>query len=166
MESGTPFWEGDAAGAFGPLQNPPSSPDRLEHSGPYFLGTPSCHGRTRSLGPRVFSSSSLPVVVSALQVSSAFPFRLSLYVQQMDHTMNHSPNLGSIRQDQGLIQSLKSKALDRLSLVFGSPDAAPFPAHRNRLPQINPFSFLWFFHIFYPRSPRAPSVGRCPGGWL
>ena len=77
----------------------------------------------------------------------------------MDHPINHSSNFGSIRQDEGLIQSLEPKALDSLSLVFGPSDPAPFPPDCNRLLLFDLFSFLRFFHASYPEPLREPLVG-------
>ena len=73
--------------------------------------------------------------------------------------MNHSPNLRSIRQDKDLIQSLESKALDGLPLIFGPSDPTPFPPECNRLFLGVPFSFLWFFHASFPKPPQEPLVG-------
>ena len=158
MESGTPFLEGGAARASALLQNPPSFPHQIEHSGPWPLGMLSCHGRTQCLDPHVSSFSLLPWVVSVLPVSSPFPFKSFHDFQQMNHVINHSPNLGPIRQDEGLIQSLESKALDGLSLVFRSSDHALSPSDRNRFLR-KAFSFLWLFHASFPRPPQEPSAG-------
>ena len=156
MESETPFLEGAAGAAFALLQNLPSSPAQLEHSDLCFLGMQSFRGRIQSLGPRVSSSSLLPLVVSVLPISSAFPFRSFDHFNQMDHPMNHPSDLGPIRQDEGLIESLESKALNRHSLVFGSSDHTPFPPDRNRLLLVDRFSSLCFFHASFPKPPQQP----------
>jgi hypothetical protein len=70
--------------------------------------------------------------------------------------MNHPPYLGSIRQDEGLMESLESKALNGHSLVFRSSDHTPFPPDRNCLLLAEPFSSLCFFHASFPKPPQEP----------
>ena len=156
MESETPFWEGDVGAAFALLQNLHSSPAQLEHSDLCFLGMQSSRGRIQSLGPRVSYSSLLPLVVSVLPISSAFPFRSFDHYNQMDHPINHSSDLGPIRQEESLIEPLESKALNGLSLVFRSSDHTPFPPDRNRLLLVDRFSSLCFFHASLPKPPQQP----------
>jgi hypothetical protein len=69
----------------------------------------------------------------------------------MHHTMNHSPNLGSIRQGEGLIESLEPKTLDGLSLILGPSDYTPLPSDRDPFVLIAPFTFRCFFHASSPR---------------
>ena len=156
MENETPFWEGDAGAAFVLLRNLPLSPVQPEHSGLCFLGMQSSRGRIQFLGPRVSSSSSLPLVVSVLLISSAFPFRSFDHFNQMDHPMNHPSDFGPIRQDEGLIESLESKALNCHSLVFRSSDHTPFPPDRNRLLLVDLFSCLCFFHASFSKPTQEP----------
>lgn len=156
MENETLFWEGDVGAAFALLQNLPSSPAQPEHSALCFLGMQSSRDRIQSLDPRVSFSSLLPLVVSVLLISSAFPFRSFDHFNQMDHTMNHPSDFGPIRQDDGLIESLESKALNRHSLVFRSSDHTPFPTDRNRLLAVDRFSSRCFFHASFPKPPQRP----------
>src|SRR5512139_541019 len=62
----------------------------------------------------------------------------------MGDPVNHSPNLGSIGQRQGLMESFESKAPKGLPLIAGSPDLTS-----------NPFDSYRFLHI------GSPSVLRC-----
>ncbi len=70
--------------------------------------------------------------------------------------MNHPSDLGPIRQEEGLIESLESKALNRHSLVFGSSDHTPLPPDRNRLFFVDRFSSLCFFFFSFPKPPQEP----------
>src|SRR3972149_1510477 len=57
----------------------------------------------------------------------------------MDDTVNHSPDLGSVGQRKGFMESFESKAPKGLSLIASSPDLTP-----------NPFDGYRFLHIGSP----------------
>jgi len=57
----------------------------------------------------------------------------------MGDAIDHSPNLGSVGQRQGLMESFESKATKGLPLIAGSPDLTP-----------NPFDGYRFLHIDSP----------------
>ena len=144
-----PFWEGVFEGASALPQNLPSFPCRHGHSDLWLLGRLSCHARNRFPFPPVFSSFLIPLEVSVLPVSSAFPFRSFHHFYQMLHMVNHSSNLGSIRQGEGLIQSLEPKASDGLLLILGSSDHTFFPLDCNRLLHIEFLSSPLPSHAFF-----------------
>jgi hypothetical protein len=78
----------------------------------------------------------------------------------MTYMMDHSSNLRSVCQGDGLIESLESKALDGLLLVGRLSDDTPPPRDRDRLLRlIEPFSSPLPSHVFFPRPPQEPSVG-------
>ena len=56
----------------------------------------------------------------------------------MDDTVNHSPNLGSVRQGKDLVESFESKAPEGLSLIVGSSDRTPDPFDGNCFLHIGP----------------------------
>ena len=58
--------------------------------------------------------------------------------------MNHPTNLRSIRQDQGLIQSLEPKAFDRLPLILETSARAPLPTDLDGFLHVSPLSLLAF----------------------
>ena len=66
----------------------------------------------------------------------------------MDDTVNHSPNLGPVRQGKGLMESFESKAPKGLSLIVGSSDHTPDPFDGNRFLHIGPL--LAFRRRFTP----------------
>ena len=56
----------------------------------------------------------------------------------MDNTVNHSPNLRSVRQGKDLVESFESKAPEGLSLIVGSSDRTPDPFDGNCFLHIGP----------------------------
>ena len=58
--------------------------------------------------------------------------------------MNHPTDLRSIRQDQGLIQSLEPKAFDRLPLILETPARAPLPSDLDGFLHVSPLNLLAF----------------------
>ena len=62
--------------------------------------------------------------------------------------MNHSSNLGSIRQSKALIESSESKSLNGLLLVVRSSDDTPSPFDLNHLLHMEPLSLRCFLTPF------------------
>ena len=166
MGDETPFWEGVAGGASVLPQNRPWFPDPHGSSDLWLLGRRSCHARNRSPFPLASFSSLPPSEVSGLPASSVFPFRSFHHFYQMLHMMNHCSNLGSIRQGEGLIESLESKASDGLLLVLGSPDPTSFPLDCKGLLHIEFLSSPVPSHASCQLPPQVPSVGSWLEGWL
>jgi hypothetical protein len=77
----------------------------------------------------------------------------------MNDAINHSPDLGSIRQRKGLMESSKPKALDGLFLVVGLPDHTPDPFDGKRFIHIEPLSFPLPFHAVYQPPLQELSIG-------
>jgi hypothetical protein len=77
----------------------------------------------------------------------------------MNDAMNHPPDLGSIRQGKGLIESLESEPPYGLSLIAGSSDPTPDPFDGNRFLHVGSLSFPLLFHVFFQPPLREPSIG-------
>ena len=56
--------------------------------------------------------------------------------------MNHPTDLRSIWQDQGLVQSLESKAFNRLPLILEASTRAPLPFDLDGLLHVSPLNLL------------------------
>ena len=59
----------------------------------------------------------------------------------MNDAVNHSPNLGSVGQGEGLMEPLESETPNGLLLIAGSPDHTPNPFDGNRFLHIGPLQF-------------------------
>ena len=58
--------------------------------------------------------------------------------------MNHPTDLRSIWQDQGLVQSLESKAFNRLPLILETSTRAPLPTNLDGFLHVFPLNLLAF----------------------
>jgi len=84
----------------------------------------------------------------------------------MDDAIDHSPDLGPIRQGKGLMESFKPKAPYGLLLVVGASDRAPDPFDGNRFVHVESLSFPLWLHVFFQPPLQEPSTGSRLGGWL
>jgi hypothetical protein len=76
----------------------------------------------------------------------------------MDDMVNHSPNLGSVRQSEGLMESFESKAPKGLPLILGSSDRTPDPFDGNCFLHISSLSFPPPAPASYQQPPQEPSI--------
>jgi hypothetical protein len=77
----------------------------------------------------------------------------------MNDTVNHPPDLGSVWQRQGLMESFESKAPEGLSLIAGSPDRTPNPIGGYRFLHVwLPLSSPSPVHASYQQPPQEPSI--------
>ena len=77
----------------------------------------------------------------------------------MMDAINHSPDLGSIRQRKGLVESFKPKATDGLLLVVDSSDRAPDPFDGNRFIHVGPLRSPLLLHGAYRQPLQESSIG-------
>ena len=77
----------------------------------------------------------------------------------MKDAINHSPDLGPVRQGKGLMESFKPKAPNGLLLVLGASDRTPDPFDGNRFVHVGSLSFPLRFHVFFQPPLQEPSIG-------
>ncbi len=77
----------------------------------------------------------------------------------MNDAMNHPPDLGSVRERKGLMESFESKPPNGLSLIAGSSDRTPDPFDGNRFLHVGSLSFPLLFHVFFQLPLRGSSIG-------
>jgi hypothetical protein len=77
----------------------------------------------------------------------------------MNDAINHSPDLGPIRQGKSLMEPSKPEAPYGLLLVVGASDRTPDPFDGNRFVHVECLSFPPRFHVFYQPPLLESSTG-------
>ena len=77
----------------------------------------------------------------------------------MVDTIDHSPNLRSVGQREGLMESFEPKAPYGLLLVVGASDCTPDPFDSNRFVHVEFLSFPPQLHVFFQPPLQEPSAG-------